>query len=345
MLRASYQIGTLGYAEQAFLEGYIADDNSVAYIPGSAPGTAFYPPLGPPSGILGRTQKDNPVSLNNVRGGGRLVFNLADFTFSFAHYYTIFDIPAVRFRAPQFNGQDKGNPFIVPGVTQLVADQYGPHVQVTGGSATTALPSLQSVLRSEVAFFRAEPLFRFATASAFPKKGLTDPGFVKLVTQVLTGQYDTVSRKDTFNMSLGWDMNQNIRFLNPMQSFFITTQFFYKHIFDKDPLQAFPVPDAKRDVQRVIPLQGDQFLQTLNISTTYNRALPFTNTTVQITPSYSMFYDWVGALLYQPGVRITRDPWRLIMDYTLIDSGVFRGTQIGLLRDRDNFRVQLEYVL
>jgi len=345
MLRSSYQLGDIGWFQQAFFEGYVADDNSVAFVPGSAPGTAFYPPLGPPSSIIGRTQKDNPVSLNHVRGGGRLVANLGDFTLGLAHYYTIFDLPAVRFRAPDFNGKDAGNPFIVPGVTQLVADQYGPHVQVTGGSFSTAAPSLQSIFRGEFAFFRAEPLFRFATASKFPGKGLSDPGFVQLVTQVLSGKFDTVSRKDTWNMALGWDMNQFIRPLNPNQSFFFTTQFFYKHVFSLDPLQAFPVPDAKRDPQRVIPYQGDQFLYTLHVDTSYNHNLPFTNTNVVIAPSFNYFYDFVGAMLFQPGVRISRDPWRFILDYSIVDSGVFRGTKIGLVRDRDNVRLQLEYVL
>jgi len=57
-----------------------------------------------------------------------------------------------------------------------------------------------------------------------------------------------------------------------------------------------------------------------------------------------MFYDWQGMLLFQPGLRFARDPFRFIVDYTTINSGVYR-YQIGLVRDRSNVRVQLEYVL
>jgi hypothetical protein len=49
-------------------------------------------------------------------------------------------------------------------------------------------------------------------------------------------------------------------------------------------------------------------------------------------------------LLFQPNVRFVRDPWRFIVDYTTINSGVFRN-QIGLVRDRSNVRFQIEYVL
>jgi hypothetical protein len=49
-------------------------------------------------------------------------------------------------------------------------------------------------------------------------------------------------------------------------------------------------------------------------------------------------------LLFQPSVRFVRDPWRVIVDYTTINSGVFR-YPIGFARDRSNVRFQVEYVL
>ena len=71
---------------------------------------------------------------------------------------------------------------------------------------------------------------------------------------------------------------------------------------------------------------------------------PFTDITMQAVPGFQMFYDWQGMLLFQPNVRFIRDPWRFIVDYTTINSGVFR-SQIGLVRDRSNVRMQIEYVL
>ena len=62
----------------------------------------------------------------------------------------------------------------------------------------------------------------------------------------------------------------------------------------------------------------------------------------RVVPSYSMFYDWQGSILLQPGVMLVRDPFRYVFDYTRIE-GPPTG-QIGTLRDRDNVRVQVEYV-
>ena len=55
-----------------------------------------------------------------------------------------------------------------------------------------------------------------------------------------------------------------------------------------------------------------------------------------------MFYDWQGSILLQPGLMLVRDPFRYVFDYTRIE-GPPTG-QIGTLRDRDNLRVQVEYV-
>jgi len=184
---------------------------------------------------------------------------------------------------------------------------------------------------------------------------LNDPNYLNnFFVPVRTGALDTLARKDTINFVLGWDMNQFIRFLNPRQSIFFSTQFFYRHIFNFEDCgvdsagngrlcMAVPITQPNNST-RVVGIQQDQALQTLLINTTYNTSIPFTNTTVQATPSFAMFYDWQGTLLFQPGVRFLRDPWRFIVDYTAINSGVFK-SQIGLVRDRDNVRFQLEYVL
>src|SRR5262249_47250265 len=149
-------------------------------------------------------------------------------------------------------------------------------------------------------------------------------------------QFKTVSRKYTFNMAIGWDTNQLVRWINPDQTVFITTQAFYRHIFSFDPLQAFPVPEPNNST-RVVPDVQNRFLQTLAINTTYNWKAPMTDVNVQVTPGYNMFYDWQGSFLFQPNIRFVRDPWRFLIDYTAINSGVFRA-QIGLVRDRSNVR-------
>src|SRR5437870_4424498 len=159
---------------------------------------------------------------------------------------------------------------------------------------------------------------------------------------------------DTFNLNLGLDVNRFIRSLNQAQTFFFSTQFFYKHVFDSPGDLVLPVvfrnvPVDKsilivgtgcRNKQpcklrpRLFHLQDDQFLHTLLITTSYYGG--------RIVPAYTLFYDWQGAILNQPGVAYVRDPFRFIFDYTRID-GPPTG-QVGTLRDRDNVRFQVEFV-
>ena len=191
---------------------------------------------------------------------------------------------------------------------------------------------------------------------AFPGTGsVTDLNYVtNFLGPVLGGTHDTLARKDSLNFVVGWDMNQYITALNPRQSIFFSTQFFYRHIFDfvncevdsagmGKPCMTVPVPQANNST-RTVQIGQDQFLHTLLINTTYNVSIPFTSSTVQATPGFGMFYDWQGMLVFQPSVRFLRDPWRFIVDYTNINSGVYKPL-FGLVRDRDNVRLQIEYVL
>jgi hypothetical protein len=355
MLRTSYNIGTVGPVDQAFIEGYVAADNTVAGIPGAPTGSPWATPLGPPTGATLTELDAPPVNGHNLRGGARGVFNWEDTTFTLASYQTMFDVPGVHFQGakPTDNGY-------IQGVSAINAVQTYPTVWVNGASMTTALPSLYSVLRAEAAYFIDEPLFLGPTASAVPGKGVNAQFASSFLGPVVSGKLNTLNQQNTFNMAIGWDLNQMIRALNPNQTFFISTQFFYRHIFDYvSPSSAcingrpgpteqcvgesLPVP-VPNNATRTIPVVQDTFLHTLAISTTYNVAAPFTNTNIQVSPGFNMFYDWQGMILFQPGTRFVRDPWRFIIDYTTINSGVFR-YQLGLVRDRSNVRFQLEYVL
>ena len=135
----------------------------------------------------------------------------------------------------------------------------------------------------------------------------------------------------------------------PNQTFLFSTQVFYKHIFDAFDDQVLPVPvrtiplDLKTSPlapiiggvpleRRLAKVTQDQFLHTFRVQTTYRGGT--------IQPQLSVFYDWQGVWLVQPLIRFVRDPFRLVVDYTAVE-GVLGG-QIGLLRDRDNVRVQVE---
>lgn len=355
MLRVSYNLGTLGPLDQAFIEGYWAFDRTVAFVPGAPAGSPWANPLGPYTGQTLALLDAPDLSAHNFRGGARMVFNAADTTFTLASYQTMFDIPAVRFRGALPTDPGYTSSLAIAGVpgfqSVIAAEQTAPLVWVNGASMTTALPSLKSVLRAEAAVFKDEALFRGPTETGFPGKGLTGQYVTEFLSPVLNGTYDTVVRRNTFNMALGWDTNQYIRWLNPNQTFFLSTQFFYRHIFGFDRngsvcqscRLAVPIPEPNNSV-RVVPLVQDSFLQTLAINTTYNTKVPMTEVNLQVTPGFNMFYDWQGMFTFQPNIRFVRDPFRFIVDYSAINSGVYR-YQIGLVRDRSNVRMQFEYVL
>lgn len=355
MLRVSYNLGTVGPLDQAYFEGYWAFDRSVAFVPGAPAGSPWANPLGPPTGQTLTLLEAPDLSAHNFRGGGRFVFNVGDYTFSLASYQTMFDIPAVRFRGavPTDPGYTSSLDIAgVPGFQSVIAaEQYAPLVWVNGASMTTAIPSLFSVLRAEAAVFKDEALFRGPTETGFAGKGLTGQFVSEFLSPVLNGTYDTVVRRNTFNMALGWDSNVYIRWLNANQTFFISTQFFYRHIFGMDRNGSvcqscrigLPVPEQNNS-NRIVPLVENSFLQTLLINTTYNTKVPWTDVNMQVIPGFNMFYDWQGMFVFQPNIRFLRDPFRFIVDYSAINSGVFR-YQLGLVRDRSNVRVQLEYVI
>ena len=160
---------------------------------------------------------------------------------------------------------------------------------------------------------------------------------------------------------LGIDLNQFIRVLNPRQSFFISTQFFYRHLINAaDPgkvkfgnfqveegevlpvprefVQPFGLPDFYATEPVFVRQPTDQYLQTLLISTSYFSS--------QVNPQVTLFYDWGGAILFQPAVTFLHDPFRFSIDYTLIEASTLKGgSGVSLLRDRDNVQFRLEYVL
>jgi hypothetical protein len=396
MLRLQYFVGNLGPLSESFLELYGAIDNKVGFDPGTPQGSPWtFPNLGAPSATTQTVIIPPARTFTDMRGGGRFVFNVADATFSIAHYYTYLDTPGLRTQVrpgfPRFlEGAENGfpgNPYLfVPGEPDDIAYysaqaiQTAPRVQITGGSATFALPQLYSVVRSEAAFFHNEPRFTqenldpFIYAFFFPDEAgnptecrgapLSPTGCVtKRAESFGPGNNPTGGRRlgDSFNYVLGLDLNQFIRFLNPQQTFFISTQFFYKHLFDAAPRREFTgrlpaggevLPVPRREVfidQRLFRDLGalepdfirqptDQFLQTLFISTSYAGG--------KVNPAFTFLYDWGGAMVFQPAVTFVRDPFRLTLDYSILDAATLKGgSGVSLLRDRDNVQFRLEYVM
>ncbi len=384
MARTQYRIGSIGPFSEMFLEGYVAIDNKVAFYPGTGPGS--------PWGLPSNTAPSNDVkdfrirpsrTFNDARGGARLVFNALDATFSLAHYYTYFDTEALQLilnpnlpgttttkgilsafndgrpcpvdRFDASKGEDPNNRTCGAPVHVF---HTAPKVQVSGATTTFALPQFYSIVRAELAYFKDEP--------AFTQRQL-DP-FIFNPLRFTPKSSTTGGRRlrDSINAMIGLDVNQWIRVLNPNQTFFISTQFFYKHIKNSAGKDIF-VTDASGNLvlnpdREVLPLYldvrdvflggsnvgrlepvfirqpRDRYLQTLFIGTSYRSGT--------ISPGLTLFYDWGGAFLYQPGITFSRDPFRFAIDYSIIDSHIYKGgSGVSLLKDRDNIQFRFEYVI
>jgi len=374
MLRASYHFGSFWKLSDTFLEGFVAVGNKVSTNPGIIAGSPWQPGgLGFPNpAIRFRFKQKDPT---DVRAGARLVFNFKDVTYSIAHYYTRLDTPTARFLVP---GAPKGG-VSTPGPNNpIIADVLQPRVAITGGSLTFPLPAWYTIVRSEFAYMHDESFNRQGRGkSAWADDAPGSRNYRRLVAEdnleggldpfVFPGFYILDRRtpirargleRDSINASLGLDVNRFIRQLNPTQTFFISTQLLFKHVIDSPGDLVLPVPHHNIPVSRTLPIAGtgctdakqpgdecrvrprffhindNQFLHTLLVTTSYFGG--------RVIPSFVAAYDWQGVWLSQPGVTLVRDPFRFVFDYTRIDGPPT--AQIGTLRDRDNIRVQAEYV-
>jgi hypothetical protein len=249
-----------------------------------------------------------------------------------------------------------------------------PQVQVSGMATTFAVPQFYSIVRSELAYFKDEPAFTqgqldpflFNNTCEHPGDGKPCDSFNP--TPGIKWQTTGGRRlRDSINFLLGLDANQWIRILNPNQTFLISTQFFYKHILDAAPggpvMQTINGKPRANPNREVLPVQAlgswtpflngtgetglaplyvtqpaDQYLQTLFIGTSYRSGT--------VSPGMTIFYDWGGAFLYQPSLTLSRDPFRFIVNYSVISAHTYKGgSGVSLLKDRDNVEFRLEYVL
>ena len=233
---ANYYLGDYGPFSEAHLEGFLALDNNVGYYPGTPAGSPWAPPsLGAPSNIAGTYLNRPAVNFADARWGFQLKFNALDATFGLANYYTRFDLPnaQVSTNGALTNGFNDGLACNDPAHPEkgnncgylAHLNATAPIVQVSGASTTFAIPSLYSVVRSEAAYFKGEPAYTQGQLDPFIFNCANPPACTKFGSS--TGGKRT---RDSFNAVVGLDMNQWIRFLNPSQTFFFSTQFFYKHI-------------------------------------------------------------------------------------------------------------------
>ena len=399
MLRMTYRTGTFGPMYDTYFEVYGAVDDKASNQPGTAAGSPWaLPNTGVPSASTLSVRETPDRNFSDMRGGGRFVFNIGDGTFSLAHYYTYMDIPAVQtFIRPLFPNiapNLSGSPetwerfaFLDEGGLprySVKAVQRVPLTQITGATMTFALPDLYSVLRAEFAYFHDEARFTQAQLDPFIyhfyNQNPTTGDFEAVAPVALSQACRSVSQGtgtpeqvatckltggrrlgDSMKTVIGWDSNQFIRWLNPHQSFFISTQFFYQRLLGAAPRRSIDgrlvddgevLPVTEYDVYAagapvntlgavepvLIRQPTNTFLHTLLITTSYRSGT--------VVPSFTFFYDWGGATVFVPAIQFIQDPFRFGIDYSILSAGRLKGgSGVSLVRDRDTIQFRLEYVI
>ena len=358
MLRVQRYIGSFGPVYDIFVESFAAIDDEVSFVPGLLQGSPWaLPNLDKPSAVVLPILERPSRTFEDLRGGLRVVWGYGRGTYSAAHYYTYADQPNLLVRVRQ------GFPVRAFDNGYLSETVLSPRrIQVSGGSATWSFPYEWATRIG----FSGEPIIRFEGAYLRDEPRAVQEGIDPFVFNLLKDRTKLESGNrtgDSINFLIGVDMNQWIRFLNPSQSFFISTQFFYKRLRNAakrgpvDPRyeivesgEVLPVPerlisprigglDLGFPIEPVFIRQPtDQFLQTLIVTTSYRSGT--------LTPALAVFYDWGGAVVVQPSLTYTYDPFRVTVDYSYLEAGMLKGgSGISLLRDRDNVQFRFEYVI
>ncbi len=358
MVRAVYSFEDVGPFSELNIEGYGAFDKNISSpTPAGSPWSTPNPP-----GMRGVVKKP-AQNFKDTRGGFRVTARVGELTLSAAHYYTFLDTPEVRIVTPRKNPPISLAAFeqaVNAGLaSQFIVDNFQanvlyPKIAISGLTASFPVPKWYAIIRSEAAVFWDEPFFKNSGAAHLLgpvlSGGQITPGYRQVGVDPITGSsllaYENdIAHSHVVRWVLGIDINRYIRALNPQQSFIISGQMFGTHIVDFNDTSlasagpygfghfAIPVSEPSRQNRSLVNIDQHQFVNTLSISTSFRSGV--------IKPQLVFFYDWQGSWLVQPGVTLTRDPFRLTLQYNYLD-GQYNG--IGLLRDRDNLITQLEVV-
>ena len=358
MVRAVYSFEDIGPFSELNIEGYGAFDKNISSpTPAGSPWSTPNPP-----GMRGVVKKP-AQNFKDTRGGFRVTARVGELTLSAAHYYTFLDAPEVRIVTPRKNPPISLAAFeqaVNAGLaSQFIVDNFQanvlyPKIAISGLTASFPIPKWYAIIRSEAAVFWDEPFFKNSGATHLLgpvlSGGQITPGYRQVGIDPATGSpllsYENdIAHSHVVRWVLGIDINRYIRALNPQQSFIISGQMFGTHIVDFNDTSlasvgpygfghfAIPVSEPSRQNQSLVNIDQHQFVNTLSISTSFRSGV--------IKPQLVFFYDWQGSWLVQPGITLTRDPFRLTIQYNYLD-GQYNG--IGLLRDRDNLITQLEMV-
>lgn len=314
MLRGSYNLGDVGPLRSISLEGFWVPGFWDATVAPLAPaGTPYAPPA--PASPLERRVLTPGKTGSNSRWGVRVMGIVADnYNFSIGHYQTFLDIPALRL-----------------GVGESPLDAWMeiryPDVQITGASLSFWQSQTDVIVRAEAAWFWDEPVFIPEINTPIDPLPIPIPGVPGLP------RNGAIPKKDFFKWMIGLDKNVWIRPLNRTNTFLFSFQWFGSWVQDFDermrqPLALYP------DSTRFTSVKEVENIFTGLVHSFYLRGA--------INPQMAMAYDARGVWLFQPSVKYTREPFRVILQYSAILGNM---VGFGAFRDRDQIALTFSYLL
>lgn len=305
MARGDYNFGNIGPISSLTLEAFLNPgwvDQEVA--PLAPYGTPYAFPSPAPA-VPVRIHKPEET-FQNSRAGVKLTGVISDnYTFSLAHYQTIMDTPSAVLT-------------IDPSVPGMVAQDLSYEtVQVTGGSMCFYEPHIDSIIRTEVAWFWDEPVF------------IPEINLPALYGNFVTGE---IPKTNVFRYMLGLDKKIWIRLLNNKSMFNFYLQYFGEYYTNYDKRQKLPV--NRFPSGEFIDQERYEDKYTLVSSTTYMNGT--------LTPQVALVYDPEGALMYIPSIEKSFYPWIFKLTYYGITS--HDDVSVGIIRDRQQVSFQATLV-
>ena len=322
MIRGSYNFGKVGPVSSFGIEGFFTPgrfDNTVAPI--APPGTPYAGPVplpGPipiPGSTFDEFTEKPGRNWKNSRFGLRLQGILFEnLNLALAGYRTYLDDLTPRLVVFQ-----QFQPPAIPPKLGLEINRSESKVWIFGGSLNFNEKHIDTVIRSEVAYFNGVPVF-------IPRINTPNPDMSLGFPQFLNGE---IPKKDEIRFSVGLDKNVWIRALNPKNTFLVSLQYFGQYIRDYDQDIKAAVPKFPNSTDFVSIKRYEQTI-TLLMNTPYMNG--------NLTPQFVVAYDPRGAVLLMPSIQYQWDPFRINLQYSAI-MGKFTG--LGFFRDRDQVSLTL----
>lgn len=276
MARGIMDIGKIGPFDESFLELiFIPDDFEKTKVATKYPRPWAFRGIGlqdvdANSILIGDTLHDLNVTvidgtpshnLSNAQGGARFKAIWNDIDFSLNYYYGFSQTPGVKLRSAGLDDMD---------VFQTVVKTEFPRMHVFGVTANYSDDRYtQSVFRVESTITKGIPV------------SIAPPGASSSLDSNGDG-YDTAKQSVVM---LGIDRPTWIPALNKLRTFFLSTQFFWRHYLDYSPHMqgnAFYAVEEAWVNGQVVPdryvstnddkIDQDEFVFTFSASTTYGRA-------------------------------------------------------------------------